>query len=89
MVQKQKKTKVHIQNQQFQQRKDKVAVDSVGNPRFRLFFKSGGASILVAKGLTKNEIYILTKQFENNLKNYDSKLEGLWLSVKQTVVKLK
>lgn len=77
------KTKVHIQNQQHQQRKDKSAVDEVGNNRFRLFFKSGGASILVAKGLTKNEIYILTKQFENNLKNYDSKLEGVWLSVKQ------
>lgn len=78
-----KKTKVHIQNQQIQQRKDKAAVDSVGNKRFRLFFKSGGASILVAKGLTNNEICILTKQFESNLKNYDSKLEGVWLSVKQ------
>lgn len=77
-----KKTKVHIQNQQIQQWKDKAAVDSVGNKRFRLFFKSGGASILVAKGLTKNEICILTKQFESNLKNYDSKLEGVWLSVK-------
>lgn len=77
-----KKTKVHIKNQQIQQRKDKAAVDSVGNKKFRLFFKSGGASILVAKGLTKNEIYILTKQFESNLKNYDSKLEGVWLSVK-------
>ena len=77
-----KKTKVHIQNQQIQQRKDKAAVDSVGNKRFRLFFKSGGASILVAKGLTKNEIYILIKQFENNLKNYDSKIEGVWLSAK-------
>lgn len=82
MVQKQKKTKVHIQNQQFQQRKDKVAVDSVGNPRFRLFFKSGGASILVAKELTKNEIAILTTEFRNNLKNYNSKLEGVWLIVK-------
>ena len=77
-----KKNKVHIQNQQIQQRKDKAAVDSVGNKRFRLFFKSGGASILVAKELTKNEIVILTKQFENNLKNYDSKIEGVWLSVK-------
>lgn len=77
-----KKTKVHIQNQQIQQRKDKAAADSVGNKRFRLFFKSGGASILVAKRLTKNEIYILTKQFENNLKNYNSKIEGVWLSVK-------
>jgi hypothetical protein len=82
MVQKQKKTKVHIQNQQFQQRKDKAAVDSVGNPRFRLFFKSGGASILVAKELTKNEITILTTEFRNNLKNYNSKLEGVWLIVK-------
>lgn len=82
MVQRQKKTKVHIQNQQFQQRKDKVAVDSVGNPRFRLFFKSGGASILVAKELTKNEITILTTEFRNNLKNYNSKLEGVWLIVK-------
>lgn len=82
MAQKQKKTKVHIQNQQFQQRKDKVAVDSVGNPRFRLFFKSGGASILVAKELTKNEITILTTEFRNNLKNYNSKLEGVWLIVK-------
>lgn len=82
MVKKQKKTKVHIQNQQFQQRKDKAAVDSVGNPRFRLFFKSGGASILVAKELTKNEIIILTTEFRNNLKNYNSKLEGVWLIVK-------
>lgn len=81
-LQRMKKTKVHIKNQQHQQRKDKSAVDEVGNKRFRLFFKSGGASILVAKGLTKNEVYILTKQFENNLKNYDSKLEGVWLSVK-------
>lgn len=77
-----KKTKVHIQNQQIQQQKDKSAVDSVGNKRFRLFFKSGGASILVAKELTKNEITILTKQFSNNLKNYNSKLEGVWIIVK-------
>ena len=77
-----KKTKVHIQNQQIQQRKDKAAVDSVGNKRFRLFFKSGGASILVAKGLTKNEIVILTKQFGDNIKNYNSKIEGVWISVK-------
>lgn len=77
-----KKTKVHIQNQQIQQRKDKAAVDSVGNKRFRLFFKSGGASILVAKGLTKNEIVILTKQFDDNIKNYNSKLEGVWIVVK-------
>lgn len=77
-----KKTKVHIQNQQIQQRKDKAAVDSVGNKRFRLFFKSGGASILVAKGLTKNEICILTKQFESNIKSYNSKIEGVWLSIK-------
>lgn len=76
------KTKVHIKNQQFQQRKDKAAVDSVGNKRFRLFFKSGGASILIAKGLTKNEIVILTKQFGDNLKNYNSKLEGVWIIVK-------
>jgi hypothetical protein len=82
MVRKQKKTKVHIQNQQFQQRKDKVAVDSVGNPRFRLFFKSGGASILIAKDLTRNEITILTTEFRDNLKNYNSKLEGVWLIVK-------
>lgn len=82
MAQKQKKTKVHIQNQQFQQRKDKTAIDSVGNPRFRLFFKSGGASILVAKELTKNEITILTTEFRNNLKNYNSKLEGVWLIIK-------
>lgn len=77
-----KKTKVHIQNQQIQQRKDKAAVDSVGNKRFRLFFKSGGASILITKGLTKNEIVILTKQFGDNLKNYNSKLEGVWIIVK-------
>lgn len=77
-----RKTKVHIQNQQIQQRKDKAAVDSVGNKRFRLFFKSGGASILVAKGLTKNEIVILTKQFGDNIKNYNSKLEGVWIVVK-------
>ena len=73
---------VHIKNKLIRQRKDKSSVDKVGNPRFRLFFKSGGASILIAKGLTKNEIYILTKQFENNLKNYNSKLEGVWLIVK-------
>lgn len=77
-----KKTKVHIQNQQIQQRKDKAAVDSVGNKRFRLFFKSGGASILVAKELTKNEITILTTEFRNSLKNYNSKLEGVWIIVK-------
>ena len=77
-----KKTKVHIQNHQIQQRKDKAAVDSVGNKRFRLFFKSGGASILIAKGLTKNEIVILTKQFGDNIKNYNSKLEGIWIVVK-------
>lgn len=82
MAQKQKKTKVHIQNQQHPQRKDKSAVDEVGNPRFRLFFKSGGASILVAKDLTRNEITILTTEFRDNLKNYNSKLEGVWLIVK-------
>ena len=77
-----KKAKVNIQNQQIQQRKDKVAVDSVSNKRFRLFFKSGGASILIANGLTKNEIVIITKQFSDNLKNYNSKLEGVWIVVK-------
>ena len=77
-----KKAKVNIQNQQIQQRKDKVAVDSVSNKRFRLFFKSGGASILIANGLTKKEIVIITKQFSDNLKNYNSKLEGVWIVVK-------
>lgn len=73
---------IQHKNQQFQQRKDKSAVDSVGNMRFRLFFKSGGASILIAKGLTRNQIKILVIEFKNKLSNYDSKLEGSWLVIK-------
>lgn len=73
---------VHIKNQLIRQRKDKSSVDKVGNPRFRLFFKSGNATMLVAKGLTKNQIKILTEEFKTNLDNYNSKIEGFWLVVK-------
>lgn len=74
--------KIHIKNQLIRQRKDKSSVDKVGNQRFRLFFKSGNATILVAKGLTRNQIKILTGEFKSNLDNYNSKVEGIWLVVK-------
>lgn len=77
-----KDKKVHIKNQLIRQRKDKSSVDKVGNQRFRLFFKSGNATILVAKGLTRNQIKILTGEFKSNLENYNSKVEGVWLVVK-------
>lgn len=77
-----KDKKVHIKNQLIRQRKDKSSVDKVGNQRFRLFFKSGNATILIAKGLTKNQIKILTGEFKSNLDNYNSKVEGVWLVVK-------
>lgn len=77
-----KDKKVHIKNQLIRQRKDKSSVDKVGNQRFRLFFKSGNATILIAKGLTKNQIKILTGEFKSNLDNYNSKVEGAWLVVK-------
>jgi len=77
-----KDKKVHIKNQLIRQRKDKSSVDKVGNQRFRLFFKSGNATILVAKGLTKNQIKILTGEFKSNLDNYNSKIEGVWLVIK-------
>lgn len=74
--------KVHIKNQLIRQRKNKSSVDKVGNQRFRLFFKSGNATILVAKGLTRNQIKILTEEFKSNLDNYNSRVEGVWLIVK-------
>lgn len=77
-----KDKKVHIKNQLIRQRKDKSSVDKVGNQRFRLFFKSGNATILIAKGLTKNQIKILIGEFKSNLDNYNSKIEGVWLVVK-------
>lgn len=77
-----KSKKIHIKNQPIRQRKDKSSVDKVGNQRFRLFFKSGNATILVAKGLTRNQIKILTGEFKSNLDNYNSKVEGVWLVVK-------
>lgn len=77
-----KDKKVHIKNQIIRQRKDKSSVDKVGNQRFRLFFKSGNATILVAKGLTRNQIKILTEEFKSNLDNYNSKVEGIWLVIK-------
>lgn len=77
-----KSKKIHIKNQLIRQRKDKSSVDKVGNQRFRLFFKSGNATILIAKGLTKNQIKILIGEFKSNLDNYNSKIEGVWLVVK-------
>lgn len=77
-----KEKKIKSQNQQINQRKDKDTIDKVGNQRFRLFFKSGNATILVAKGLTRNQIKILTGEFKSNLDNYNSKVEGVWLVVK-------
>lgn len=77
-----KEKKIKSQNQQINQRKDKDTIDKVGNQRFRLFFKSGNATILVAKGLTRNQIKILTGEFKSNLDNYNSKIEGVWLVVK-------
>lgn len=77
-----KNKEVHIKNQLIRQRKDKSSIDKVGNQRFRLFFKSGNATILVAKGLTRNQIKILTGEFKLNLNNYNSKIEGVWLVVK-------
>lgn len=69
-------------NQQINPQSNKKTVDSVGNPRFRLFFKSGNSTMLLAKGLTKNQIKILTAELKDNLDNYDSKLEGSWIVVK-------
>lgn len=77
-----KEKKIKSQNQQINQRKDKDTIDKVGNQRFRLFFKSGNATILVAKGLTRNQIKILTGEFKSNLDNYNSKIEGVWLVIK-------
>lgn len=77
-----KNKEIHTKNQLIRQRKDKSSVDKVGNQRFRLFFKSGNATILVAKGLTKNQIKILTGEFKSNLDNYNSKIEGVWLVIK-------
>lgn len=77
-----KNKEIHTKNQLIRQRKDKSSIDKVGNQRFRLFFKSGNATILVAKGLTKNQIKILTGEFKSNLDNYNSKVEGVWLVVK-------
>lgn len=77
-----KENKIKSQNQQINQRKDKDTIDKVGNQRFRLFFKSGNATILVAKGLTRNQIKILTGEFKSNLDNYNSKIEGVWLVIK-------
>ena len=77
-----KNKEIHTKNQLIRQRKDKSSVDKVGNQRFRLFFKSGNATILVAKGLTRNQIKILTGEFKSNLDNYNSKVEGVWLVVK-------
>lgn len=77
-----KSKKIHIKNQPIQQRKDKSSIDKVGNQRFRLFFKSGNATMLIAKGLTRNQIKILTGEFKSNLDNYNSKVEGVWLVVK-------
>lgn len=57
-------------------------MDFVGNSRFRLFFKSGNSTMLLAKGLTKNQIKILTAELKDNLDNYNSKLEGSWIIVK-------
>lgn len=69
-------------NQQIQQNKDKTAVDSVGNKRYRVFLKDGNSTMLLAKGLTKNQILILTTRIKNDLETYGSKLEGNFITVK-------
>ena len=77
-----KNKEVHIKNQLIRQRKDKSSVDKIGNPRFRLFLKEGNSTMLLAKGLTKNQILILTTRIKNDLETYGSKLEGNFITVK-------
>lgn len=69
-------------NQQIQQNKDKSITDSVGVKRYRVFIKSGNSTMLLAKGLTKNQILILTTRIKNDLETYGSKLEGNFITVK-------
>lgn len=56
-------------NQQNPPLPKKKRVDSKGNDKRRLFAKSGTATLLIAKGITKNGLIVLQDQIKNSIKN--------------------
>lgn len=74
--------RVKPKNQVNQPRPKKFQQDSLGNDRNRLWFKCGNATMLFADKLTKNEIVVLTNQVFKLLHQFNSKLEGQWITTK-------
>lgn len=70
---------VRTKNQQNPPLPKKKRVDSLGNNRKRLFFKSGNATILFCKGLTEPGCKVLIEKIDEFMSKLGTKTEGTWL----------
>ena len=57
----------------------KKRVDSLGNSRNRMFFKSGNATMLFCKGLTENGCKVLEQHIIDVIEGLGSTLEGKFI----------
>lgn len=69
-------------NQAINPRPRKAVGDPL-NDRRRVFFKTNGSSILIAKGLTVVAAKILTSEITNRVKQLGGKLNGTFYNVRQ------
>lgn len=46
---------------------------------YKMYFKSGGATVLLAKNMTYTGVKFLSDMIENYLKKHDTSLEGSFL----------
>lgn len=67
------------QNQEFPITPKKKRVDSVGNDKRKLYFKSGGATITLIKSLTENQAKIIENVVHNIVEDLHLKLEGTFI----------
>ena len=68
-----------IQNQLNPPLPKKKRVDSLGNSRKRMFFKSGNATILFCKGLTDSGCKVLENKINEFITALGTNLEGKFI----------
>lgn len=70
------------QNQVHPPRPKKMRVDTLGNDRRKIFFKSGNSTMLFCKDLTENGARAMSIRLTEHLKRLGTKLEGSFIVVK-------
>ena len=52
------------------------------NKKYKLYYKDGGATMLIARNMTYSGALFLSKFIKKYLEDHDTKLEGVFLSPK-------